>query len=246
MGVRVRLLGTGDAFGTAGRLQTCFLVEHDAGSLLVDCGASALSALRREGIEPNALDGVVLSHLHGDHFGGLPVLLLDAHHASRRERPLVIAGPRGTPARLEALFQATYPGSWDGGFRFDLQLPELEPGRTEEIAGVRVLALEVRHPSGAPSLGLRVEVQGRVFAFSGDTEWVPALADLARGADLLVIECYAWEPGVRYHLDDATLREHRHELEARRVVVTHLGPAAQARRDDLAFEVAEDGMRIEL
>ena len=246
MGVTVTLLGTGDAFGTGGRLQTCFLVEHDAGRLLVDCGPSALLALRRAGGEPNDLDAVVLSHFHGDHIGGLPFLVLDAHYASRRDRPLVIAGPAGTAARLETLFEAMFPGSWAGGWRFDLRVHELEPGRGDAVAGVRVIPAEVRHPSGAPPLGLRLEVDGRVFAFSGDTEWVPALAELARGADLLVTECYGWEPGVRFHLDHATLVDHREELTAARIVLTHLGSGAYERRDELLFEVGEDGLVIEL
>ena len=244
--VRVRLLGTGDAFGTGGRLQTCFLVEHDAGRVLVDCGPAAVIALRRDGLAPETIDAVLLSHLHGDHFGGLPFLLLEAHYVSRRERPLTIVGPPGTPARVEALMEATFPGSWSRSWRYDLDLVELEPGGRRDVGPVGVRAWEVSHPSGAPSLALRLEVEGRVFAYSGDTEWVPALAEAARGADLFVTECFRFEPGVRYHLDHETLAEHRAELDARRVVLTHLGPQAWARRAELSFEVAEDGMTLEL
>jgi ribonuclease BN (tRNA processing enzyme) len=214
--------------------------------MLVDCGASALIAMRQEGVRPEQIDLILLSHLHGDHFGGLPFLLLDGQYATPRTRPLTVVGPPGTPARLEALMEASFPGSWGTDWRFTLELLELAPGERREMGGVAVRAFEVRHPSGAPSLALRIDVDGRVLAYSGDTEWVPALAEAARGADLLITECYRFEPGVPYHLDHATLAEHRGDLAAGRVVLTHLGPQAYERRGDLSFEVAEDGMTLEL
>jgi ribonuclease BN (tRNA processing enzyme) len=246
MSVTVRLLGTGDAFGTGGRLQTCFLLSHEGGRILVDCGASALIAMRRHAVEPNDVDLVVLSHLHGDHYGGLPFLLLDAQYASRRTQPLTVVGPPGTPERLEALLEATFPGSSATRWNFGLEVLEVEPGGRRDVGPVAVRAWEVSHPSGAPTLALRVEVEGRALAFSGDTEWVPALAEVARGADLLLIECYRFEPGVPYHLSHGDLVAHEGELEARRVVLTHLGAEAFERREEMAFEVAEDGMEIEL
>jgi ribonuclease BN (tRNA processing enzyme) len=93
--MRLTIAGSGDAFGSGGRLNTCFWLETAKGMLLVDCGASALPALKACKLDPNKIDAVVLSHLHGDHFGGLPFLLLDAQFLSRREKPLLIAGPPG-------------------------------------------------------------------------------------------------------------------------------------------------------
>ncbi|WP_460351355.1 MBL fold metallo-hydrolase [Actinoallomurus acanthiterrae] len=74
--LRVTVTGSGDAFGDGGRLQTCLHLQPLGGpardGLLIDCGASALSGLKRGGLEPNDVTVVVVSHLHGDHFGGLP------------------------------------------------------------------------------------------------------------------------------------------------------------------------------
>ncbi len=97
--MRLTIVGSGDAFGSGGRFNTCFRLQSSPASLLIDCGASSLVALRSRGIEPNQLDGIVISHLHGDHFGGLPFFLMDAQHMSRRTRPLAIAGPPGTRER---------------------------------------------------------------------------------------------------------------------------------------------------
>jgi ribonuclease BN (tRNA processing enzyme) len=76
--MRLTIIGSGDAFGSGGRFNTCFFLETAKGKLLVDCGASSLVALKAQGLDPNEVDGIVLSHLHGDHFGALPFLLMDA------------------------------------------------------------------------------------------------------------------------------------------------------------------------
>ena len=76
--MRLTIVGSGDAFGSGGRFNTCFWLETAKGTLLVDCGASSLVALKARGLDHARIDGIILSHLHGDHFGGLPFLLLDA------------------------------------------------------------------------------------------------------------------------------------------------------------------------
>lgn len=70
--VQVRFLGSGEAFGSGGRLQSCILVSHPGGRFLVDCGATAMVSLRRFDVDPNTIDSIFLTHLHGDHFGGFP------------------------------------------------------------------------------------------------------------------------------------------------------------------------------
>src|SRR6201981_2566474 len=107
--MRLTIVGCGDAFGSGGRFNTCFFLETAKGTLLVDFGASSLVALKAHGLDPNAIDAILLSHLHGDHFGALPFLLLDAQFLARRERPLLIAGPPGTRARLDQLLEGFFP-----------------------------------------------------------------------------------------------------------------------------------------
>lgn len=246
MTVTVRFVGCGDAFGTGGRHQTCLLVTHDEGRFLIDCGASALIAMREQAVEPDAVDFVLVSHLHGDHFGGLPFLLLDAQYASRRSRSLRITGPPGIEGRLRDLMEVTFPGSWATRWRFPLEIDEIVPGRPRAVEGIAVEAWEVSHPSGAPTLALRMELEGRVVAYSGDTEWVSALREVARGADLFVAECYRVERGVPYHLNHADLTEHADEIEAKRIILCHLGREALERQAELSFEVAEDGLEVRL
>src|SRR3546814_16280853 len=138
--MRLRFLGCGEAFGSGGRFNTCFLVSGDGTSFLVDCGASSLVAMRRFGVDPNAIDTVFVSHLHGDHFGGLPFLILDAQFASRRTRPLTIAGPPGLRRRLDEAAAVLFPGFGRQQRRFDLAGTEPESGaeRSSVASGKRV------------------------------------------------------------------------------------------------------------
>ena len=91
----LEFIGCGDAFASGGRFQTCFLVRGGDRPVLIDCGASAPVALQQRGVDITGIGLVVVSHLHGDHFGGLPFLLLDAAYNRPRTSPLVVAGPPG-------------------------------------------------------------------------------------------------------------------------------------------------------
>ena len=244
--VTIQVLGSGDAFGSGGRLQTCFLLRAGDERFLVDCGATALVAMRRFGVAPDTIDGVFLSHLHGDHFGGLPFLLLEAQFISRRERPLTIVGPPGTRERLQATLEVLFPGSSGTRWRFPLSFVELAAHQQRRLGGVTVTAYPVEHPSGAPSYALQLVCGGRRIAYSGDTAWTEQLIEVARGSDLLIVECYAFEPKPGHHLDFGTLSRHRAELDSRRVLLTHMSAEMLGRLDGIDWESAEDGLLLEL
>jgi ribonuclease BN (tRNA processing enzyme) len=244
--MRLTFAGSGDAFGSGGRFNTCFHVAHSGGAFLIDCGASSLIALKRLGLDPAAIDTIFISHLHGDHFGGLPFFLIDGRLVGKRTAPLTIAGPQGTGERLDRAMEVMFPGSGRSKLGFDLSVVELPAGETRDVGQIAVTTAEMRHPSGAPSLALRLTCDRRTVAYSGDTEWVEDLVAIAAGADLFICECYQYDHPVRYHLDHATLARRRGDLTARRTVLTHMSDAMLAKLDSAAFETAFDGMEIDL
>ena len=244
--MRVCFVGSGDAFGSGGRWQTCIHVSGEGQVLLVDCGATSLVALKAQGLDPGAVDAVAVTHLHGDHFGGLPFLILDGQF-SRRSAPLQVAGPPGIRARLAEAMEALFPGSSQAQRRFPVEVTELgTDGKAAGLGAATVRGWEVEHACGAPPLALRVELGGTSFAYSGDTQWTAVLAEAAHGADLFAVEAYTFDRPVRGHLDYQTLRAHLGEIRARRIVLTHMSAAMLSRLADADLPAAYDGMTADL
>ena len=244
--MQVRFVGCGDAFGSGGRWQTCIRIASAGQRILVDCGTTSVAALRAQGVDPGTIDAVAITHLHGDHFGGLPFLILDGQFG-RRTAPLRILGPAGTAARLAQAMEVLFPGSSRVERRFPVEVEELVPGAAPTRVGeLRVRAWQVVHECGAPPLALRVDDGQASFAYSGDTEWTPALVEAAQGADLFAVEAYSYDKPIRYHLDYRTLRPHVDEIGARRTVLTHMSAAMLNRLADVDLPAAYDGMTVDL
>lgn len=244
--MKLQFLGSGDAFGSGGRFNTCFHLERrEMGNVLVDCGATSMVAIRAWQIDPNAISTILISHLHGDHFGGLPFFLLDAQLVSRRTEPLLIAGPPGLEERLTTVMEAMFAGSTKVERKFGLGILELELHERTELNGLAVTPYLMKHYSGAPSYALRIEVEGKLFTYSGDTEWVDELIPAARGADLFVCEAYFFDKAVKHHIDYSTLARRLPDIGAKRTIVTHMSAELLGRQGEIALEAAHDGLIVE-
>jgi ribonuclease BN (tRNA processing enzyme) len=244
--MQVRFVGCGDAFGSGGRYNTCFHVTGKSANFLIDCGASSLPALKRLGIDRDGIDLVLITHFHGDHFAGLPFLLLDAQF-TRRTRPLVIAGPEGIQTRLAQVMEALFENSSRTKQRFDLSVVALAPEQTRDFGAIKVTPYPAVHgDSGGPFLAYRVETEGRVIAYSADTEWTETLVPAARDADLFIAEAYTYDMVVKNHLSLATLEAHLAEIKPKRLVLTHMSDDMLGRLNALAYTTASDGMIVEL
>lgn len=247
--MKVTVLGCGDAFGSGGRLQTSYHLDLGDTHMLLDCGATALIGLERAKLDAGRLDGVIVSHLHGDHFSGLVWWFLHAVHIAKRRKPFLIAGPVGIEQRFSVAAEALFPGSLDKPPPFELTFLEQRAGKADHVGPLRVTPYEMSHPSGAPSHALRMEIGGKTFAFSGDTEWVENLVPCASAADLFLCECYAHDAPVRYHMNWKRLSQELPRIGARRVVLTHMSSAMLSRIDEAkraGVEAAEDGMVLAL
>jgi ribonuclease BN (tRNA processing enzyme) len=244
--MRLRFVGCGDAFGSGGRFNTCFHVTGERVNFLIDCGASSLPALKRLDIARDGVDLILITHFHGDHFGGLPFLLLDAQF-TRRTRPLVIAGPQGIETKLANLMETLFEHSSKTKQRFDLSVVALTPEQSRTFGEVTVTPYPVVHgESGGPFLAYRIEAEGRVIAYSADTEWTETLIPAAHGADLFIAEAYYYDRIVKNHLSLKTLEAHLPEINAKRLVLTHMSDDMLGRLGELPYLAAHDGMVVEL
>jgi ribonuclease BN (tRNA processing enzyme) len=243
--MNVRFLGCGDAFGSGGRFNTCFMVSAAGVRFLIDCGASSMVAINRFEVDPNGIDTIVLTHLHGDHFGGLPFFILHADHVRERDKPLLVVGPQTTRTRLAAVMEALYPGSSTKERRFEIRVEEYEVDKEWRSGPISVVAYRANHHSGeGPSCALRVTCGGKTIAYSGDGAWSDGLKAAAKGADLFIAECSYFEKDVGGHMSFKTLTAHLDEIRPKRLVLTHMSDDMLARLDGIAFETAQDGKTI--
>lgn len=246
MPVKVTFAGSGDAFGSGGRFNTCILVDGPGRRIAIDFGASSLIALNKLAIPHNSIDVIILTHIHGDHSAGIPFLLVDAMLGAKRTTPLTIAGPRDTRARLNECMDALFPGSNVMQPKFELNIVEMNVMTANDVAGVTVTPFPAAHTGATNPTSVRVEIGGKIISYTGDSDWTKHMPALAQDADLLISECYFHEKKVPAHMNYPTFKAHEKELQAKRIVLTHLGPEMLAHIDDVPEECSYDGMVIEV
>ena len=239
--VKLTCIGTGDAFGSGGRLNSCYHLSSGKEQLLIDCGSSSLIGLRRFGLNPVEISTVVVSHLHGDHFGGIPYLLLDGKYASKRQQALTLIGPPGLQQRVEVALEVLYPGVLEAGLGFPINYLTLEPQQVICTNSFQIEAWPVKHGQSRDVYGLRIVADEKVISYTGDTEWTENLIPLAQGSDLLLAECFAYDQPTPSHLDYQTLLKNRNRLACRRLCLVHMGPEVLAHLDQLDLETVNDG-----
>jgi ribonuclease BN (tRNA processing enzyme) len=246
MSVKVTFAGTGDAFGSGGRFNTCFIVETAEICFAIDFGATSLSALNALGFAHNDIDVILLTHLHGDHCAGVPCLLMDAMLGAKRQTPLIIAGPRGTKKKLPEIQEALFPGSARMTPKFNVEIVEMEMMTPHDIQSLKVTTWPAVHTEAANPTSMRVDAGGKVISYTGDSAWTNHIPELARGADLFISECYFYEKNVSFHMNYPDLKAHWDELDAKRIVLTHMGPEMLAHQHEVPEQCAYDGLVIEL
>ena len=239
-------VGTSDAFGAGGRRQSAYLVRAPSGTVLLDCGQTTLTGLSSCDIDRAEIDGIVVSHFHADHFGGIPLFLLGAHYADQRRAPLRIAGPPGIEARVYEAADALGHSLRGEKLGFELTFEEMPTGRSFEFGPVTLDAFKTFHSPDAHPHGVVVRSGNLQLAYSGDTGWFDGLPSQVAGSDLFLCECTQWKQGFEYHLSLEELADRRAEFDCGRIVLTHLGAEMRAQEDHAGFDVADDNVVIPL
>ncbi len=185
----VLFVGTSDAFGAGGRRQSAVLVRGQRGTLLLDCGSTTGSGLGELGVDRDEIETILVSHFHGDHFGGIPLLLLAALYQDKRKHALHIAGPPDIENRVRTLARALGHSIEDRDWTFPIHFTEVPAGAEYEIGPARIRSFDTRHQIEAHPQGYRVETGGQTIAYSGDTGWFPELPRLVPGASAAFGRC---------------------------------------------------------
>jgi ribonuclease BN (tRNA processing enzyme) len=232
--VKLTVVGCSPAWPNPGSAQSGYVVSNDGRRVLLDCGPGVLARLRETEPWPT-IDAIILTHLHLDHCGDL-VPWLWGHvlgPAVGTKGPQLFVPPSGL-ARISAFAPL-------GRFLEVFGVHEYEDGQPFEAAGYAVLPRAVTH-YGEPAYGLRVEHNGAVLAYSGDSGPTPNLVELARDADVFLCEATLLEPEREPHghmcADEA--RAIAAEAGVRRLLLTHR--AAEHPLDELVY----DGFELEL
>lgn len=246
--VNVRFVGCGDAFNSGGQFHTCFLIDDELGRLAFDFGVTSLAALHQSNIAPASIELIIVSHLHGDHFGGLPFLLMAREFTLTDTSPLTLVGPPGFKARLIDLTECLFPGIWREKWKFNLTFIEVDPGSGQNILGRTLQTWPVKHFTGAaPATALQLTCGSKKIGYSGDTSWCDVLIEVAEDTDLFICECNDFKKQqFDGHLNYSKLLKKQRLLKTKRLIINHLGPEMLQNRADLAIETAHDGLVLTL
>jgi ribonuclease Z len=191
--VDVTLLGTGSPLPSPDRAGPATLVRAGGATLLVDCGRGVVMRMAAAGVLPIGLSAVLLTHLHSDHITDLNDVITTQWVMAPGPQPLPVYGPPGTQAVIDSLLAMLGPDQEyrlahhdDLDHRPIVEVVEVEPGDAFDLAGARVSVHRTDHRPVAPTVGYRIEHDGKVAAIAGDTVPCPELDVLCADADLYV------------------------------------------------------------
>ncbi|MEE8602735.1 MBL fold metallo-hydrolase [Euzebya tangerina] len=254
--MKVTVIGSAGTHATAQRVCSSYLLTHEGTNLVLDLGPGALHNLSKV-IDVAELDGIIISHLHPDHYldlYGLSYALRFHPDQARRDQPRAI--PVYGPADLVQTVGAILPEDSEERFAEVLSLTEVGDGDRLRVGPFEVRLMAMNH--SAPCLGSRVEANRKTVAYTGDTAPTPATTPLARDADLLICDC-SWLESQRplpadTHNTGREAGEAAAEAGVTRLLITHVSPtndpAAVAAEAAMAFDgeiiVATDLMEITL
>lgn len=242
----VVFIGTSDAFGAGGRRQSAIYARGERGGMLFDCGATTNTGLSQLGISRDEIDVILISHFHGDHFGGIPAFLYAALYVDQRQHPIEIVGPPDIEARVHSLAEAMGHHLTDREWAFPIHFREIHPDEALSAGPAEIQAFATEHQPEANPQGYRVRLGPEQIAYSGDTGWFPTLPAQVAGSHLFICECTLHNAGLPFHLSLEELREHRDDFDCGRLILTHLGDEMADQRGQIEIETADDGLIVKL
>ncbi len=214
--------------------------------MLLDCGATTLTSLNRYNIPIDPIDGILLSHLHGDHIAGLPFLFLHYMYIEPRIKSLKVLGPESLETRIKQLYKIFYPNDAASPLPFELDFTEVQLQKKYSLDILQIEPFQARHQDNPPSYGYTLELDGRRIVYTGDTGWSDELPARAKGADLFICECSFYDTKLDTHLDYLTIKERLADCGHKKMVLTHFGQEVLEKSRQLDLKLAYDGSIVTL
>jgi len=219
--VELTFLGSANAFAAQGRYWSSFIVD---GKYVFDAPPTLLPHLKQLGVSLPDIDVIFITHQHGDHFVGLPFLMLEYVYMTERTEDLTIVGPPGCEEWLEDFAERVYPNILRGS-KYKRTYIEADPSREQQAGDLTFQAYPMSHVNdggGPGAFGFRVRIGDKTVAYSGDTMFCENVVKLGEGADVYVIDCTYTEGCGPEHmsLDDAKMIRKRLPPETA-IILTH-------------------------
>ena len=213
----LHLLGTGAAVSAPHRTTTMLAVSNSQSLFLIDCGGDIIQRVMAAGLNSSALTGMLITHEHADHVSGFP-LFMEKIWLTGRHTPIPVYGPPTGIDQARRCFETFNVSSWEN-------FPDIEwhigVGPIVDDEHWRITTDFVKH--SVPAVGVRIECKqsGTVIAYSGDTQPVDSVVNLAQGADVLVHEATGSGPGHSTVIEAAQIAA---QADAKRLLLVHLPP----------------------
>ncbi len=229
LNIKAVFLGRGDAFSSGGFKSASILLEFQNKTILLDCGPHTLQALKASGRKSTEIDWILISHFHGDHFGGIPYFLLESTFQHQRNKPLTIIGPPGIEKVVNDLFTSLYKRESSKTRPFPIKYREITPAKPYDENEIIITAYQMNHTPEAQ--GYRIKSNSSFIAYTGDTGWTENLIPLISDAQLAILECNFYQSQFETHLNWQEILNVYHLAE--KTAIIHLGAEMVAEIDNL-------------
>ena len=237
----VKVLGSGTCVPSAARFPSSYFLQTtgSVGGWMMDIGPGALQRLAQAGESYKDLERVFISHIHPDHTASLIPLLQALKYTpdSMRTKLLTVYGPEMVLKYLELHLDFTPTLRPDFPFEFVV----LKDGSEISESNWRLVSLEMRH--GDQTLGFRLTVEDCTLAYGADSGYCESIVDLAKGADLLILEAsFPKSQPSEMHLTTTDAGNIATAAQVPRLMLTHLYPeVAHMPKVQREAEVRESG-----
>lgn len=242
--VKLTFLGTGNAFGIGGRRPSSYLIEGSH-TLLLDCGPSILPALRGKNKSFLDIDAILLSHLHPDHYLGIPQLIIENYYVLRREKPVPVYCPIGTKDKINEVASVLYSPEVADHVNQILIFHEFGINENREIPGGSVSTFEANH-SDCARMQL-IQMDDKKIGYTGDSAFLPeSISKLLQG-DIVITEASSSGYSIPHHttLEELLTIDNPDQVP---IYLTHMGQTILDKVDDIIppLYLSHDDLEIEI